>query len=67
VAYVAEMVARLTGGADPMVTVDSLRMSKKRMFFSSEKARSRLGYQPRPAAEALKDAVAWFRANGYLD
>ena len=67
VAYVAEMVARLTGGADPMVTVDSLRMSKKRMFFSSEKARSRLGYQPRPAAEALKDAVAWVRANGYLD
>jgi dihydroflavonol-4-reductase len=35
------------------------------MFFSIEKARRELGFNPRPVEEALKDAVEWFRANGY--
>jgi hypothetical protein len=25
-----------------------------------------LGYQPRPAKNAIADAIAWFEANGYL-
>ena len=25
-----------------------------------------LGYAPRPARDALADAVDWFRANGYI-
>jgi dihydroflavonol-4-reductase len=25
-----------------------------------------LGYAPRPARQAIADAVAWFKANGYL-
>jgi dihydroflavonol-4-reductase len=36
------------------------------MFFSSAKARSALGYDPRPAERALEDAVTWFGQNGYL-
>jgi dihydroflavonol-4-reductase len=36
------------------------------MFFSSAKAMRELGYTPRPAREAVTDAVAWFRANGML-
>jgi len=35
-------------------------MSKKRMFFSSAKAERELGYAPRPARQALEDAVQWF-------
>jgi dihydroflavonol-4-reductase len=58
-----ETVARLTGAA-PMMTRDHLRMARKTMFFSSAKARAELGYAPRPAREAVRDAVAWFRANG---
>jgi dihydroflavonol-4-reductase len=65
-AYAAEGVARLTG-REPFATVDGIRMARKKMFFSSAKARAALGYRPRPALEALRDAVAWFRANGYLD
>jgi dihydroflavonol-4-reductase len=34
------------------------------MFFSSAKARADLGYAPRPAADAIRDAVEWFRARG---
>jgi len=40
-------------------------MARKRMFFSSGKAARELGYTPRPAREALQDAVNWFRQNGY--
>ncbi len=47
--------------------MDSVRMARKHMYFSSEKARAELGYQSRPAREAIADAVAWFRANGYCD
>ena len=65
-AYGAEAWARLRGAGEPFVTVDGLRMAKKRMFFSSAKAMERLGYQARPAREALADAVAWFREAGYL-
>ena len=41
-------------------------MSRKKMYFTSEKARHELGYTPRPARQAIGDAVDWFRANGYL-
>ena len=61
----AEALARLTG-REPFVTLDGARMSKKKMFFSSARAVRELGYAPRPAPQAIADAVAWFKANGYL-
>jgi dihydroflavonol-4-reductase len=61
VAYAAEAWARLTG-TNPIATVEEVRMSKKRMFFSSAKAERELGYAPRPARLALEDAVQWFMA-----
>jgi len=66
VAYAAEALARRGGKGEPIVTVDGVRMSRKRMYFSSDKARRDLGYAPRPGAEALRDALDWFRASGYL-
>ncbi len=65
VAIGAELVARVTG-RDPFVTLDGVRMSRKKMYFSSEKASHQLGYAPRPAREAIANAVSWFEANGYL-
>lgn len=65
VALVSEGLARLTG-REPFVTCDGLRMARQRMWFSSEKAKRALGYAPRPAREAIVDAVAWFREAGYL-
>jgi dihydroflavonol-4-reductase len=61
----AEMMARLTG-REPFTTLDGVRMSRKKMYFSSAKAMRELGYQPRPARDAIADAIAWFGANGYL-
>jgi dihydroflavonol-4-reductase len=65
IAIGAEMAARVTG-RDPFVTLDGVRMSRKKMYFTSEKASHELGYAPRPAREAIADAVRWFEANGYL-
>ncbi|MBL8660583.1 MAG: NAD-dependent epimerase/dehydratase family protein [Rhodospirillales bacterium] len=62
-AYAAEAWCRLVGGV-PFVTVDGVRMSKKQMFFSSRKAQAQLGYRARPAREALRDAVNYFRGRG---
>lgn len=64
VAVGAEIMARLTR-REPFVTIDGARMSRKKMFFSSARAVRELGYTARPAREAIVDAVAWFRANGY--
>jgi dihydroflavonol-4-reductase len=60
VALVCETLARF--GIAPVVTRETLRMSRKKMFFSSAKARTELGYAPRPAEQAIQDAVAWFSA-----
>ncbi len=65
-AYAAEALARWCGSHDPLMTVDGVRLSKKKMFFCDEKARKDLGYKPGPARMALSDAVDWFRENGYL-
>jgi dihydroflavonol-4-reductase len=65
VAFAAEMVARVTGH-EPFVTRDGLKMAEKKMYFSSAKAERELGYAPRPAREALADAVAWFGEAGCL-
>jgi dihydroflavonol-4-reductase len=64
-AYLAEAAARLSG-KEPFITVDGLRMSKHKMFFSSAKAERELGYRARPYELAIAEAIAWFRAEGYL-
>ena len=64
-AFVKEKLAKVTG-IEPMMTRDHLKMARKKMFYSSAKAKAELGYNPRPVRLAVEDAVAWFRANGML-
>jgi dihydroflavonol-4-reductase len=65
-AHAAEAVARLRG-REPFLTVDGLKMSRNRMFFSSDKAERELGYRPGPYVAGVRAAVAWFGREGYLD
>jgi dihydroflavonol-4-reductase len=65
IAYGAEAIAHFTG-REPFVTVTGLKLAKDRMFFTSAKAQGELGYQARPYGEAVAEAIAWFRQNGYL-
>jgi dihydroflavonol-4-reductase len=53
--------AALTG-RPPRVPIDAVRMAKKKMWVSHEKARRELGFHPGPADIALSRAVEWFRA-----
>ncbi len=64
-AYVAQAMARITGRSGRL-TLEGLRMSRKRMFFSSAKAVRELGYGWRPPEAAFADAVRWFRERGLL-
>lgn len=64
IAWCMEKIANITK-EEPRATADSVRMARKLMFFSSEKAERELGYRYRPAKEALNDAVNWFRENNY--
>jgi dihydroflavonol-4-reductase len=61
----AETMARFTG-KEPLLTLDGLRMSRQRMFFTSAKAQRELGFRARPYREGLRDALAWFRSAGYV-
>jgi len=65
-AWLMEKVATFTH-IEPRATLDSIHMAKKLMFFSSEKAHLELGYQCRPTIEALRDAVKWYKENGYCN
>ncbi|HTT83418.1 MAG TPA: hopanoid-associated sugar epimerase [Rhizomicrobium sp.] len=64
-AMMAEAAALLTG-KEPFLTRDALRMAGYHMFFSSARAERELGYRARPHRLALEDALAWYRAAGYL-
>ena len=69
VAYAAGAVAEtLSGrllGREPRATIETVRMGKKKMWASSDKAERELGWKTMPADGALRRAVEWFRANGY--
>lgn len=51
---------------EPRATVDTVRMGKKKMFASSDKAERELGWKIVPVENALRRAVEWFRTNGYV-
>jgi dihydroflavonol-4-reductase len=66
IACVSEAWARLVSKREPRVPLTGVPLARKRMFFSVEKAKRFLGFNPRPVEEALRDAVDCFRENGYL-
>ena len=58
----------LTGklrGKEPRATVEAVRMGKKMMFASSNKAEQELGFNILPVYPALRAAIDWFVAYGY--
>lgn len=52
-------------GSTPHAPIDGVRMARKKMFVSHEKAKKELGFEPGPVDDALARAIAWFRENGY--
>lgn len=64
-AHVNEAMSALTG-KPPKAPVGGVRMAKYKMFFNPAKAIRELGLPQTRPREALADAAAWFRANGYV-
>lgn len=66
IAHASEFWANVSG-RPPLLTVDGLRLARKHMYFSSQRAEQELGYQRHHSAQqAIADAVDWYRHNGYL-
>ena len=53
-------LADLTG-AQPLFTSYSLQAVCSNSYISHAKAGRELGFQPRPARQAVRDAVRWFQ------
>jgi len=74
VPYAVALAAGVWGSAvvggifkrEPRATTEAVRMSRKKMFITSAKAERELGWVSRPVDEALRRAVEWFKANGYV-
>jgi dihydroflavonol-4-reductase len=47
-------------GQPPRVPIDAVKMARKKMWVTHEKAVRELGFQPAPADRALERAVEWF-------
>ncbi len=68
VAYAAGVVSTAwagLSGTPPRAPLDAVKMAKKKMFVSHEKAVRELGYAPGGVETAMKNAIDWFGANGY--
>lgn len=64
-ALVNEGLSRITG-REPMIPLAGVRMAGKLMYFNSSKAVRELGLPQNPVEDALRKAVEWFRAKGYV-
>ena len=64
-AQVNETISAVTGKT-PKAPVAGVRMAKYKMWFNPAKAIRELGLPQTPPKQALADAVAWFRAHGYV-
>lgn len=68
-AYAAGVVSTAwsrVSGKEPRAPLDAVRMARKKMWVSHSKAIQELGFKPAPVDAALRRAVEWFRANGYV-
>lgn len=60
-----EAISSFTG-KPPKAPLAGVRMARYKMFFNPAKAIRELGLPQTPPRQALSDAVAWFRANGFV-
>lgn len=64
-AVVVDAFAHLRGQEPRLLVRDEVRLARLPHFFSSDKARRELGYDPGPAADAVEAAARWFESAAY--
>ena len=63
--YVDEVVEGRLMRRTPSIPLEGLKVSRKPMYVSCEKAVKELGLPQSPVSGALENAVKWFRDHGY--
>ena len=65
--WMYEKVADHVTHKQPPTTVKSAQYALRNVFFDPGKARRELGLRSVPLRDTISRAIAWFRANGYLE
>lgn len=60
-AWIIERIYKFSGRKDYLVSTDSVFLSNVFQPLDNSKARNELHWNPRPIAETVRDAVAWFK------
>jgi dihydroflavonol-4-reductase len=64
-AFFEEWITGRMRGREPRATLEEVRMGRKKMYASSARAQQELGFRILPVYPAMREAIDWFRANGY--
>lgn len=62
-----ELRCRIVPSGVPAVPLEGVRMAREHMYVDWSKAKRDLAYCAGPVRDALVRAVAWYRANGYIN
>jgi dihydroflavonol-4-reductase len=65
-AWFSERWADHVSGSMPLATVTGVRLTRRCMFFDPAASLIELGLEFRPITESARDAVAWYREQGWL-
>ena len=65
--WLSTTVSDLVTHRPPAIPLESVKMAKRHMFFSSAKALSELGLPQTPVERAFQDALDWFSKNHYFN
>ncbi len=66
IAWFSERWADYVSGSMPLATVTGVRLTRRCMFFDPAASMIELGLTPRPITESARDAVAWYREQGWF-
>ena len=65
-AYVSEVWANVVTHRIPAASVTGVKLTRRRMHFDARRSLAELGLTPRPVADSIAEAVAWFPEVGWL-
>jgi dihydroflavonol-4-reductase len=66
VGWLSELWADYVTGRMPMATLTGVRLARRCMYFDPAPSLAELGLKPRSIQESARDAVTWYREQGWI-